>query len=144
MAELISTVSAARPPPHPPAYEQREPPPPQPQPQPRPERRPYSREGLSELSKTIPILPPLAYDFPYTGKLTVRRVDPDQMRARRPLPKPGRATIGCAHIAKGECEVIIADNTTLEFLGFNYDIVLRHELAHCNGWPGDHPGAETA
>ena len=24
----------------------------------------------------------------------------------------------------------------------NYALTLRHELAHCNGWPADHPGAK--
>jgi hypothetical protein len=109
-----------------------------------PTRRPYSQENLTSFSRQQAFLPPLAYDFPYTGKLTVRRVGPDQMRLVCPLPKPGRVTIGCAHIGKGECEVIIADNTTLEFLGWNYQLVLRHELGHCEGWPADHPGAEMA
>jgi hypothetical protein len=109
-----------------------------------PARRPYSQENLTALSRQQAFLPPLAYDYPYQGKLTVRRVDPDQMRARCPLPRPGRVTIGCAHLGRGECEVIIVDNPTLKSLGWNYDIVLRHEQSHCNGWPSDHPGAETA
>jgi hypothetical protein len=34
----------------------------------------------------------------------------------------------------------LAIETQLAFDGLSYEIVLRHEVGHCNGWPGDHPG----
>jgi hypothetical protein len=40
-------------------------------------------------------------------------------------------------------EIIILDDASLARLGWNSDIIIRHELGHCNGWPADHPGAET-
>jgi hypothetical protein len=29
---------------------------------------------------------------------------------------------------------------TIEAGGWTKELLLRHETAHCNGWPGDHPG----
>jgi hypothetical protein len=40
-------------------------------------------------------------------------------------------------------EIIILDDASLARFGWNSDIIIRHELGHCNGWPADHPGAET-
>jgi hypothetical protein len=86
---------------------------------PRRTNRPYSREGLSPYAKVQPILPPLEYDVPYTGKLTVKRVGPEEMRLVCPLPKPGRVTVGCAHVGQGACEIIILDDASLARLGWN-------------------------
>ena len=88
-------------------------------------------------------MPPLEFDYPYTGRLTVSRVNPDQMRGRCPLPSPGRVTVGCAHVGRGECEIIIANDEWLKALGWNADVITRHERAHCEGWPADHPGARS-
>jgi hypothetical protein len=90
------------------------------------------------------MMPPLQFDHVYQGKLTVKRVDPDQMRLACPKPKPGNTMLGCAHVGQGACEIIILDDASLADLGFNSDIILRHESGHCNGWPADHPNAETA
>jgi hypothetical protein len=40
-----------------------------------------------------------------------------------------------------ECLVVIATDEILKLYGFTYEIVRRHELGHCNGWPGSHVGA---
>jgi hypothetical protein len=41
-----------------------------------------------------------------------------------------------------ECLVVIGDEDILLTLGvFDAKVVLRHEIGHCNGWPGDHPRA---
>lgn len=109
-----------------------------------PPRRPYSQENLTSFSRQQPFLPPVAFDFPYPGRLTVTRVGPEEMRLVCPLPKSGQTTVGCAHVGRGRCEIIALDDQTLKALGWNYDILLRHELARCNGWPADHPGAELA
>lgn len=41
-----------------------------------------------------------------------------------------------------ECRVIILADAVIEALGFTTpEFVLRHEIAHCNGWPATHIGA---
>jgi hypothetical protein len=42
----------------------------------------------------------------------------------------GAGVWGCAGVVKGKCYVFRIDNLD----------VRRHELAHCSGWPHDHPG----
>ena len=42
----------------------------------------------------------------------------------------GRTVNGCQKVVNLVCFIIRVDN----------DMVREHEIAHCNGWPGDHPG----
>lgn len=44
-------------------------------------------------------------------------------------------TLGCAEIYADACRVTIADDLPPTFL----KAVVEHELAHCRGWPGNHP-----
>ena len=90
--------------------------------------------------------PPPQYDRPYTGTLTIERVaDPAAVLVQCPeLKNPA----GCAKVAKdlSWCKVYIVSDEYIkriprkeETIGYSYENFLRHELAHCNGWPGDHP-----
>jgi hypothetical protein len=53
-------------------------------------------------------------------------------------------TLACSwRLSGGEssiCLVVIAKDELLLDADFTYELVKRHE-GHCNGWPGDHPGA---
>jgi hypothetical protein len=98
------------------------------------------------------ILPPLEYDRPYPGKLVVVRGDMDYMRATCPKVENYPFALGCSYrLTGGElgvCLVIIADEETLK-VGrhknyghtWSYNVVLRHEIGHCLGWPANHDGA---
>jgi hypothetical protein len=39
------------------------------------------------------------------------------------------------------CHILIAPLKELQKSGYTLDTIRRHEIGHCNGWPGDHPGA---
>jgi hypothetical protein len=93
------------------------------------------------------ILPPVEYDHPYTeGKLWVIVVDSqadvrDKCESTRLLD----VAIACSHqksdpSIKG-CRIVIANKEIIEAAGYTYEAVMRHEIGHCNGWPGDHPNA---
>jgi hypothetical protein len=43
--------------------------------------------------------------------------------------------------SSGECHILRADDETIRKHGWTPEIVLRHEIGHCNGWRGHHPGA---
>ena len=57
--------------------------------------------------------------------------------------------VGCAKHAKdlSWCKVYVVSDAFInkhtaeqrKLFGYSYENFLRHELAHCNGWPGDHP-----
>jgi hypothetical protein len=36
---------------------------------------------------------------------------------------------------------VTASVADMKAVGLTMDITMRHETAHCNGWPGDHRGA---
>jgi hypothetical protein len=37
------------------------------------------------------------------------------------------------------CYITIATDDIIRKTLLNYEIILRHEVAHCNGWPQNHP-----
>jgi hypothetical protein len=37
--------------------------------------------------------------------------------------------------------VILNDELLKEVSPWSYDVILAHEIGHCNGWPGSHVGA---
>ena len=91
--------------------------------------------------------PPPQYDRPYTGTLTIERVaDSAALQVHCPELKDHA---GCAKVAKDRswCKVYIVSDEDInrrsaeerKLFGYSYANFLRHELAHCNGWPGDHP-----
>jgi hypothetical protein len=93
-------------------------------------------------------LPPLEYDFPYEGKLLIVRSEADLPDFHMcPKPEPGRYILGCAiryRNADGslmkKCDIYIAPESLIGKYGLSFEDALRHEMAHCNGWPGHHPG----
>jgi len=107
-----------------------------------------SAHAQSDNWSKLPFLPPPQYDHPYAGELIINRVGPEVGVA---LSCPtanfvtGRAiacnlrTIGPG--PKERCEIFIAADSVIASVGLTFDLVLRHEIGHCNGWPGDHPYA---
>ena len=83
-------------------------------------------------------IPPPEYDRAYKGHLIISRIDS--------TPEVGRLCgqtdpmISCSRPRDNECDIIMATDDVIRTLGYSVDIVLRHEIAHCNGWPKDHPG----
>ena len=95
------------------------------------------------------IVPPAAFDGPYKGNLQVTIVESEADVMKQCPVTSYPAKLGCAH-RRGqigpdgpfaECHIVIANEATTESWGFTLATIYRHELAHCNGWPGDHKGA---
>jgi hypothetical protein len=77
--------------------------------------------------------PPKRYDYPYRGQLSLYHVSPNII---------GKYCDGdynvwaCARVdSPTKCTVYISTSVKGKF----YKQIYRHELAHCNGWPGNHP-----
>jgi hypothetical protein len=83
-------------------------------------------------------LPPVEYDYPYKGKLTIERVTPEQLRAR--CTAATVISLGCAFPSAYSCLILLVDDASIRARGWTRELMLRHEIAHCNGWPDDHPG----
>lgn len=72
--------------------------------------------------------PPPQYQRPYLGHLTIRYVHPEVSR------KACGSVAACAFPLGARCVIII----NREYAGHR-DALVRHEQAHCLGWPGSHP-----
>jgi hypothetical protein len=115
-------------------------------PEPCESRQPYGRiPPAAPPKQNTPgwaILPPPEYDKPFTGKLTEIRVPPETMRAICPktiFP----LTLACAYPTRdqSECLIIMLSDELIKAAGWTPEIVRRHEVGHCNGFPADHRGA---
>jgi hypothetical protein len=90
------------------------------------------------------LFPPKQYDHPYKGELTFVLAENEQeVREMCPGSKfnPRIGALGCAHVGATWCRVIMAPDSVITRAGFLSALVLRHEFAHCNGWPADHRDA---
>jgi hypothetical protein len=90
------------------------------------------------------ILPPVEYDKHYDGDLTIKIV-PDIISLKAACvsgdnPLPAGMMLACAwHNAKS-CVIYMVEDRVMREHNWNTGLLLRHEIAHCNGWPADHPG----
>jgi hypothetical protein len=96
------------------------------------------------------VLPPLEFDKPYKGKLTVTRVD-TQRAVMDVCPKtPFPLKLACAYMRSPQapdgswewCHMILVADEVIRSAGYTPDTVYRHEIGHCNGWPKGHAGAQ--
>jgi hypothetical protein len=94
----------------------------------------------------ITTLPPIEYDVPYTGELTIWITDKKDIRehcARAIATGQPWAGIACAawRKDKSRCIIYIVKDDVVRAAGYHPNVVLRHEMGHCNGWSGsDHAG----
>jgi len=111
---------------------------------------------------THTILPPLEYDHPYKGKLTINvvRNAAEMEAACAGLPKIPGGRASCAEPSTSRlmawlrgkegrkvydsCVIHIRNDKDLRAMGWAPEIIRRHEIGHCNGWPGDHKGGRPA
>ena len=54
-----------------------------------------------------------------------------------PVP-PGKVLVACMRRLEGGMAVIVAPHPA-GFPNERFSLILNHELAHVNSWPGDHP-----
>lgn len=88
--------------------------------------------------------PPTQYDHPFKGDLIVIRTSMRHVREICPPFQPGIPPVACAtHDNPATwCRITLAHDEDFQAVGWNDpQQILRHETAHCNGWPADHPGA---
>jgi hypothetical protein len=104
----------------------------------------------------VGILPPIEFDYPFEGsQLIIQRGNKEKMESDCPKQTP--MTMACAFRKTGVpdgqpsdyCRIVIANDELLHerirTRGFwTYDIILRHEMGHCNGWGPGHFGARPA
>jgi hypothetical protein len=88
-------------------------------------------------------LPPEEYDHPYPGRLTVIVTNTLEETRNLCLTAHVPDLISCAVISDlpRSCTIIHPSASELEKHHSTVNVTMRHEIGHCNGWPGDHKGA---
>ena len=100
-------------------------------------------QTVSEAVKNF-MLPPVEYDKPFAGKLeevvVKSREEMDASCKRIGLSLPN-VPLGCGKLlAADHCVIYLARDEVNRSVGLTTDLVRRHEVGHCNGWPKEHPG----
>jgi hypothetical protein len=83
--------------------------------------------------------PPTRFDHPYSGTMIIHRLPQAQIvkTCADVIGKRSMIQHGCSSLPKdNRCEIWIVEKT---YMGASPESVLRHEIGHCNGWPGNHP-----
>lgn len=85
-----------------------------------------------------PLEPPARFDHPFAGQLIIHKIarsnvwaecSHDGAHAMR------KDAAGCAFLDGDTCTIYLATKTRRAPVA----AILRHEIAHCNGWAADHP-----
>jgi hypothetical protein len=100
-----------------------------------------SSPAWGEAALEMRVLPPEEFDHPFEGALTVTIVK--SMETVNKLCGNPQAGVGCALVMNDGkvCSIIMAADDVIRSRGLTPEIVKRHEMGHCNGWPAHHPGA---
>lgn len=101
------------------------------------------------------LLPPVEYDKPWPGELKVYEFPSyETVNEVCDLPSPA---LGCAKRVNDLCIVVVPSNDYLKGRTFKVFIpaknnakhrlttamLIRHEIGHCHGWPGNHAQARA-
>lgn len=88
------------------------------------------------------ILPPIEYDHPFAGTVKIETVPArNDLKTFCSIAFIAGLTLGCSR-RHGDvlCHIVLVDEKIIKEQGWTRELMLRHEIGHCNGWPGDHPG----
>src|SRR5262245_19929492 len=106
----------------------------------------YFAKPAPVIEQRSPDLPPVQFDHPFIGKLTLTRVKTlAEVRDACPnaVSNINGVTLGCTYATadQSRCRIILIEDSTLLNFGKDPDDVYRHEIGHCNGWKHAKPGA---
>jgi hypothetical protein len=84
------------------------------------------------------VLPPAEFDHQFRGTLTVKRLPDGEALAAACRTKERFA---CTFPKGASCVIYMRSDADIRDARWSPQIVLRHEIGHCNGWGKDHAGA---
>ena len=86
--------------------------------------------------KWVLIDPPAAwFDVKFHGSIEIFLNDQEEIESICSESVGKAERFGCSLVSPTECFIYIAE----EIPGPFRRAITQHELAHCNGWPADHP-----
>jgi hypothetical protein len=78
--------------------------------------------------------PPAQYNHAYNGRVVERVMPETEVRSVCISMGLDFLTVACSWQSNDTCYVVIPNDGQAPV-----DTYRRHEIAHCNGWPADHP-----
>jgi hypothetical protein len=79
--------------------------------------------------------PPTQYNHPYHGRVDERVMSAAETRVLcNSLDASPPAGVACAWVSDGTCHIVLPNDYQAPVSTYR-----RHEIAHCNGWPANHP-----
>jgi hypothetical protein len=93
-----------------------------------------------EKTSSRTVIPPAEFDHPYTDGPVIYHVIDDQVLLKQVCPLiPFPIALGCAQkLASKVCLIFLAPKAVIARTDYMLEIVKRHEIGHCNGWPPNH------
>jgi len=91
-----------------------------------------------QVPKVVNILPPIQYDYPYEGDLTIKIVD--TLEELNDLCRLSSRILACSTHTSKACLIVMVKDEILRERGYTTGLLFRHEQGHCNGWGKDHGG----
>lgn len=87
------------------------------------------------------VKPPSYWDHAFDGEvIEYKEVTKDQMAGIcSNYKEKAPYMLGCSFRRADKCYVFVAEEKWLKANHTSMGMVRRHEIAHCNGWPADHP-----
>jgi hypothetical protein len=89
---------------------------------------------MSALRQDIKVEPPAQYSHPYDGPVVERVMPVAEVRALCASQGASPRGVACSWASDGICYIVLPSDEQA-----SVSIYRRHETAHCNGWPANHP-----
>ena len=82
----------------------------------------------------IKLAPPAQYNHPYDGPIVERVIPLAEVRALCTSQGASPKSVACSWVSDGTCYLVLPNDEQAPVSTYR-----RHETAHCNGWPANHP-----
>jgi hypothetical protein len=101
------------------------------------------KEYAARTSVPKKYLPPPEYDKKFDDDYLTVSVFDNPYEVRERCPKT-QNMVACSFVGiPGRCIIVRVSDEYIRAIGLTPELVLRHEMAHCLGWPADHPKARA-
>lgn len=89
---------------------------------------------MSALQRDIKFEPPAQYNHPYVGPVVERVMPLAEVRKLCTSEGASPGSVACSWVSDGTCYMVLPNDEQAPVSTYR-----RHETAHCNGWPTNHP-----
>jgi hypothetical protein len=95
--------------------------------------------SASRVRYLVELEPPAQYNHPYDGPVDERVMSVSEVRTLcTSLGATNPRGVACSWISGGTCHIVLPNDEQA-----SVSVYRRHEIAHCNGWPPNHPHDDT-